>query len=100
MVRRGALLSGYPLEGRTFALLFGFLEITAGASAASEVGGSLGIALTAAAVGWSGLSVHMQTASVLAGKGLSMKRYTAGKAAQGILCALIACAGALLLNCE
>jgi sporulation integral membrane protein YlbJ len=98
MVRRGALLSGYPLGGRTAALLFGFLEITAGSGAASQMGGNAGIALTAAAAGWSGLSVHMQTASVIAGKGLSMKRYIAGKAAQGVLCVLIAYAGAVLLN--
>ena len=99
MVRKTAMmLTGYPLRGRTAALLFGFLEITAGAGAASKIGGNVGIALTAAAAGWSGLSVHMQTASVIAGKDLSMKRYIAGKAAQGILCALIAYAGAVLLN--
>lgn len=97
MVRTAVAIFSYELQGTAAALIFGFLEITAGAGASSAVGGSAGIALTAAAVGWSGLSVHMQTAAVLAQKGLSMKRYAVGKAVQGLLCGLIAYAGSSLL---
>lgn len=97
MVRAAAAVFGYELQGIGAALIFSFLEITAGAGASAAVGGRVGIALTAAAVGWSGLSVHMQTAAVLSQKGLSMNRYAVGKAAQGLLCGLIAYAGASLL---
>lgn len=97
MLREFAVMFGLQLQGAAAALIFGFLEITAGAGASAAAGGRIGLALTAAAVGWSGLSVHMQTASVIDRKGLSMKRYIIGKAAQGILSGLIAFAGAPLL---
>jgi hypothetical protein len=89
---------GFKTDGIAAALLFGFLEITSGSGASAAVGGRAGIALAAAAVGWSGLSVHMQTAAVVLPKGLSLKRYAAGKAVQGVLCGLIAYAGALWLH--
>ncbi len=41
--------------------------------------------LCAFAVGWSGISVHMQCASVLTGSGIDMKRYYICKLIQGIL---------------
>lgn len=98
MISSAAAVLGLSHNGIASALLFGFLEITSGAGASAAVGGSAGIALTAAAVGWSGLSVHMQTAAVTMPKGLSLKRYVAGKAVQGVLCGLIAYAGALWLH--
>lgn len=91
MIRCAAAGTG----GTAAAVLFSFLEITSGSAAAADAGGNAGIALTAAAVGWSGLSVHMQTASVLP-KELSLRRYAAGKAAQGILSGLMAYAVLLL----
>lgn len=49
-----------------------------------------GFVTAAALLGWGGLSVHGQTASVLEGTGLSMTRYFAGKAVQAALSALLA----------
>jgi hypothetical protein len=98
MMSGAASVFGLRPDSISAALLFGFIEITSGAGASAAVGGSAGIALTAAAVGWSGLSVHMQTAAVVLPKGLSLKRYIAGKAVQGVLCGLIAYAGALFLK--
>ena len=49
--------------------------------------------LTAAGLlGWGGLSVHCQTAAVLAGSGISMRYYLPAKAAQGLLSAALAAA--------
>ncbi len=44
--------------------------------------------ITAFAIGWSGLSVHFQVASILNVTGLSMKFYIYGKILCGILCAI------------
>lgn len=40
------------------------------------------------AAGYSGLSVHMQTASVMSGSGVSLVKYHAAKTAQGLFCAI------------
>lgn len=49
--------------------------------------------LTAAGLlGWGGLSVHCQTAAVLAGSGISLRYYLPAKAAQGLLSAALAAA--------
>ncbi|MBQ8248965.1 MAG: hypothetical protein IJY93_03655 [Clostridia bacterium] len=45
--------------------------------------------ICAFAVGWSGISVHMQCASVLSGSGIGMKRYYICKLFQGIICTLM-----------
>ena len=52
-----------------------------------------GIAVVAAALlGWGGLSVHCQTASVLDGTNVPLDRYFLGKALQSLLSALLAAA--------
>ena len=66
----------------------GFLELTNGILRLSPT--RSGFVTAAALLGWGGLSVHGQTASVLEGTGLSMTRYFAGKALQAALSALLA----------
>lgn len=67
------------------AVLSSLLEISAGAAsiaqAASQTGmqTSLAIGLTGAAIGWSGLAVHLQVAALAARCNLSMRYYFAGK---------------------
>ncbi len=58
-------------------LLTSFLEITNGAKTISECGFSkeIKIALCAMALGWSGLSVHLQVKSILSPLGISLKKY-------------------------
>ena len=46
----------------------------------------------AALLGWGGLSVHCQTASVLDGTNVPLDRYFLGKALQSLLSALLAAA--------
>lgn len=78
-----------PEGGKTIkALVSGSLEISGGFSALAGSGCSLfekyffgGLVL-----GFSGISVFMQSASALAESGVSMKKYVFGKAAQSLLC--------------
>lgn len=69
------------------ALLCGLLELTGGmARAAALPRREVGLILTAALIGWSGLSVHGQVMSVGGGRGLSFRPYLLAKGAQGLLC--------------
>ncbi len=84
-------LHALPLSG-VFAqalrtLLCGALEVTAASSAASG-GGLYAELAAAAAVGWSGLSVHLQTEAIARPAGLRLGRYYAAKGAQALLCPL------------
>lgn len=66
------------------------LEITNASSLAASLGAKFsfsGEILTAFALGFSGLSVHLQTISILP-KEISTKRYFLMKLSQGILCSL------------
>ena len=69
-------------------LAMGLLELTAGVTGLS--GDAVGCVMAAALLGWGGVSVHCQTAAVLADTGLQMGRYLAAKAVQGALSALTA----------
>lgn len=73
-------------EGLGFTLLCGLLEMTGGISQASTLSGDLGLILTAAFAGWSGISVHCQIMTLCGGRGLSFKPYLLAKAFQGLLC--------------
>ncbi len=87
----GALLSRLALPLEAFACIFGFFELSSGVGAAAELDNKLlAILLCALFSGWSGLSVHFQIMSVCSGKGVSFKPYFIAKAAQGIICALLA----------
>lgn len=67
-----------------YALVCMILEIGGGAGAASELSYPASFVFCALTVGWSGLSVHMQTASV-AGE-LTLRRYFRQKLAMTLLC--------------
>lgn len=80
------------------ALLAGFLELGSGLSALSGLPASP-LALSAASLlaSWGGLSVHMQTAAVVASAGLSLRRHTAGKLISSAMSAALTYAAARLL---
>lgn len=61
----------------------GFCELTCGITRLTP--DRRGFALAAGMLGWGGLSVHAQTAAVLAGSGVPMGRYLVGKALQAAL---------------
>ena len=56
-----------------------------------------GFIWAAGLLGWGGLSVHCQTAAVLSGSGLSLKRYFIGKALQAAISMAAAWPVSLLL---
>ena len=91
------VLSRFEAPSLVGVLLTAFFELSSGVSGA--IGFSHGIPgalLGAAAVGWSGLSVHCQLLSLCDGRGLSMKPYIFAKLLQALLCTLMM---ALLLYC-
>ena len=78
--------------GDMFATLVGATcEITLGARTSVTLGGNISRILCAFAVGWSGISVHMQVSSILADTKISMRRYYLCKLMQGILTASLIC---------
>ena len=73
-----------------YTCLCGFLEMTGGISLASALQeGGMGMILTAAFAGWSGISVHCQIMTLCGGRGLSFRPYFIAKAVQGVLCGRI-----------
>ncbi len=68
----------------------GFWELTNGVLRLSPT--RAGFITAAALLGWGGLSVHCQTASVLDGTNVPLDRYFLGKALQSLLSALLAAA--------
>lgn len=67
-------------------LMLGFAELTAGVSRLSR--GQEGFVTACFLLGWGGLSVHCQTAAMLAGTDLSLTPHGKGKFLQGIFAAL------------
>ncbi len=75
--------------GAAAALSASFVELTLAARRCALLDSSAAQLLCAFAVGWSGISVHMQCAAMLSGSDISMKRYYFCKLFQGILCTLL-----------
>jgi len=73
----------------TAAVCASFFELTLAGRRCAALGTNASQVLCAFAIGWSGLSVHMQTAAVLAHSGIRLTKYTAGKLLQGLFCAVL-----------
>ncbi|MBQ0037423.1 MAG: sporulation protein [Clostridiales bacterium] len=83
------------LTGISHPLIIGAIELTGGILRLPPT--RQGFVYAAALLGWGGLSVHCQTAAVLGGTGLSMRRCLAGKLVQAILSAILAIPVSMLL---
>ena len=73
---------GYP-----YALILPFLEVGSAVSILSKISllpGAVSLSLSAFAVGFSGLCVHLQAAYFLADTDISMKKYVIMKLLQGV----------------
>ena len=79
----GALGSLPPLAAGLLELTNGILRLTPDRR---------GFITAAGLLGWGGLSVHGQTAAVLGGSGISLRRYLPAKTLQGALSAVLAAA--------
>lgn len=86
----GAVLYHLPANDTIKSILTGFLELTGGTKAISETNLSLTakLVLSAFTVGFSGLCVHLQVASIVAKHHLSLFAYISGKILHGIFSAL------------
>ncbi len=73
------------------ALLFCFFEMTGGAAQAALLTGDGAVVAAAFALGWSGVSAHLQVFSLVEKCGVDIKRYLFGKLLQGIASALLVC---------
>ena len=69
-------------------LIIGFFEITGGIDSASSLGRT-GIPIAAFLIGWSSLSVHMQSSLFIIKNRLNFRRYLSAKLTQGILTMLL-----------
>ncbi len=79
---------GLPVPRQIFeGIAGGFFEITTGISMVSSSGADIGVkvAATGLIAGWGGLSVHSQVLGIIAGTGISMRKYLRGKLLHGII---------------
>lgn len=84
----GSILSG--IGNSAIAVIFSFFELSSGVGMSAELENiNQAIITCAAALGWSGLSVHLQIASICAGRDISLKPYLVAKLFQSVLCAIL-----------
>lgn len=89
VIGRAAVLSRQGLHFSR-ALLTGILELGSGIGAMEGLAPTAkNLALCSFIIGWGGLSVHFQTAAVVAGTGMKTARHTAGRLLCGTISALI-----------
>lgn len=82
------------LDGTPVALIYSLLELTSGVAqtaALSDV--RVALTLTAFALGWSSLSIHLQIISLAAGRPLRFSRYLLSKLLVGVTSALLVLVG-------
>ena len=87
-----AILSPFSIDKNIIpALLRGFTEITIGCEAASQAASPLFWRTVAASfvIGWSGLSVHAQVATMIYGTDIRLGPYILARAAHGTLAAVL-----------
>lgn len=89
----GAVSSRLPFSGAKI-LFSSICEVSSGANAASALPTPFSFSAAAFSVGWSGISVHMQTRQFTSGTDLSMKKYYISK----LFCGLFCGTGALLIS--
>ena len=86
----GVIFERMGISGAISAAIFGIFEISGGVRAVSMLESPrLALLLCSAILGWSGISVHLQIASVCRGR-VDLRPYFAAKIAQSILCCLFA----------
>lgn len=86
----GCISNGIGLISTGGAILSAVLELSTGASSSAALGGVTGVALCGFTIGWSGLSVHFQTAALVGSRVKSYSAYTIAKLFQGLTCCLSA----------
>ena len=88
----GATLERLGADQLTTSIISAFFEMSGGVSALSASKNSLSVVLCAAALGWSGLSVHFQIMSLCSGRKINFAPYFISKILQGFISAALAVA--------
>ena len=83
------VLSFCSISQTASAILFSFFEITSGVSKISALPHNA-LPLCALAVGWSGLSVHCQTAAICTSDGIKLLPYVLSHIAKALICFTLA----------
>ena len=84
-------LAAVPFPPIFRTMLFGIFELSSGVNAAATHKSlPISAALCGFAVGWSGISVHMQILSVIGSRKIPLAPYFIAKLIQGLLCAFLA----------
>lgn len=83
-------LDVFDLPEEVTAGIFCVFELTTGLARVSQLGGRFAFPMAALAVGWSGLSVHFQTVSVCAGRGVRLMPYFLSYVLRMLVCFLLA----------
>jgi sporulation integral membrane protein YlbJ len=88
-----AYLSFLPLSETAHALVFAFFELASGLASICSLSSPLVFPLCALAVGWSGLSVHLQTVAICDTDTdtPSFKPYILSHTARAVICFLLGC---------
>ena len=82
----GVILSSFGASQIARAIFFSFFELTSGVAEAAGVEPlTTAILVAAFAVGWSGLSVHLQMIGICNGTPISLRRYFLAKLSQGLM---------------
>lgn len=92
----GTLVSTLTESAAIRAFIFGIFELSSGTLASAELFSAgypfvFCAALCAFFIGWSGISVHAQTAAICRKQSLSLTPYIFAKLTQGLLCAVFVC---------
>ena len=85
----GSILSDIGADIGVIAALGAFFELSSGVSICAELKPHYAILLCSAALGWSGISVHLQIASICSGLDISLKPYIISKAFQSVICFIL-----------
>ena len=85
----GSLLSGVGASETVIAAIAAFFELSSGVGISAELLSHQAVLLCASALGWSGLSVHLQIVSICSGRDVSLKPYFIVKALQSVICMIL-----------
>lgn len=86
----GAILRSFGINREIMAAVFCLFELSSGISAAAKLSSTHAVILTAAALSWSGLSVHFQIMTVASDRKIRFAPYFISKAIQSLLSAATA----------
>lgn len=96
----GCVSKLFSLSSLGGAVIGAILELSTGAVSSASLGGLWGVGLCGFVIGWSGLSVHFQTAALVGERVRHYSTYLAMKLFQGLLCSVLSVAFAFFADID